>query len=586
MNTPHTSPHAGQGLNAPAAAGLRTPMPAWWAQAQAQGWVTGSPSGAASPQDEEPSAWLVGVLMVGALLCMLSAMGLLALLLQDLLISGLAWGLALLLWGASVAVMRAGPALFVQCLAVVGVATGSVWLGVLVGDAAHGPVGWPWLLAGVAQAALLGLTALAVRPRWVQQLCGVAAAAWLVLGVLVALAVSREALLAPWAPVILTGLVLLWGLWMARESAWAASPQGATWAALGEGMADGLLGAVVVLASVLDWLGGSASATVATTASSRQGMAVQALGLGAVVLVFGLALLRRWRGDAVPNTRGARWQPLAGLAVGLATAASAAMPWMAPVALMAASAAMRARWRLLGACGVVALVVLSRFYYALSWSLATKGAVMAGVGLALALVLLALRARWRQVPAAADAARTPAAGRTGHRLGWAGVVLGAVLCLGLVNLDVWRKEQVVQHGEAIWVPLAPVDPRSLMQGDYMDLRFDIPPSVLKDLEAPGMALSSWADVVVTLDARQRATVQRLAQPDEALAANERRMPLKRLKGRWTLVTDAYFFPEGGAKPFEAARLGEFRVLPDGRALLVGLSDANGQPIHAPADLRR
>jgi uncharacterized membrane-anchored protein len=138
----------------------------------------------------------------------------------------------------------------------------------------------------------------------------------------------------------------------------------------------------------------------------------------------------------------------------------------------------------------------------------------------------------------------------------------------------------------VLVPLMPVDPRSLMQGDYMDLRFDIPEPVTAALDGSvENTLRGRAFVVVALDERHQATVLRMAGPGEPLAANERLMPLKRLKGRWTLVTDAYFFPEGGSKPFEAARFGEFRVLPDGRALLVGLSDAQGRPIRAPADLR-
>ena len=46
------------------------------------------------------------------------------------------------------------------------------------------------------------------------------------------------------------------------------------------------------------------------------------------------------------------------------------------------------------------------------------------------------------------------------------------------------------------------------------------------------------------------------------------------------MTDAWFFKEGEAQRWQAARFGEFRVLPDGRALLVGMADANLQPILA------
>ena len=43
--------------------------------------------------------------------------------------------------------------------------------------------------------------------------------------------------------------------------------------------------------------------------------------------------------------------------------------------------------------------------------------------------------------------------------------------LGLVNLQIVDKETIVRHGAKVLIRLAPVDPRSLMQGDYMSLRF-------------------------------------------------------------------------------------------------------------------
>jgi uncharacterized membrane-anchored protein len=46
------------------------------------------------------------------------------------------------------------------------------------------------------------------------------------------------------------------------------------------------------------------------------------------------------------------------------------------------------------------------------------------------------------------------------------------------------------------------------------------------------------------------------------------------------VTDAWFFREGDAERWQKARYGEFRVAPDGRALLVGMADADLRPIAA------
>ena len=48
------------------------------------------------------------------------------------------------------------------------------------------------------------------------------------------------------------------------------------------------------------------------------------------------------------------------------------------------------------------------------------------------------------------------------------------------------------------------------------------------------------------------------------------MELSPKGGRWLVVTDAWFFREGEAERWARARYGEFRLLPDGRAVLVGL----------------
>jgi uncharacterized membrane-anchored protein len=63
-----------------------------------------------------------------------------------------------------------------------------------------------------------------------------------------------------------------------------------------------------------------------------------------------------------------------------------------------------------------------------------------------------------------------------------------------------------------------------------------------------------------------------------LAADELRITLTPKNGQWILVSDAWYFREGDAPLWEKARYGEFRVLPDGTALLVGMADADLKPI--------
>jgi uncharacterized membrane-anchored protein len=51
------------------------------------------------------------------------------------------------------------------------------------------------------------------------------------------------------------------------------------------------------------------------------------------------------------------------------------------------------------------------------------------------------------------------------------VITGLVLVLGVANYDIWQKQQVVDNGQQVLLKLRPVDPRSLMQGDFMRLRY-------------------------------------------------------------------------------------------------------------------
>jgi uncharacterized membrane-anchored protein len=132
------------------------------------------------------------------------------------------------------------------------------------------------------------------------------------------------------------------------------------------------------------------------------------------------------------------------------------------------------------------------------------------------------------------------------------------------------------RGQPVYVELAPVDPRSLMQGDFMRLNFRLPGEVWK-LAPPGVS----ARRPLVLARRDERGVVRLIGPHPQgapLAAGELVIELSPKNGGWTLVTDAWFFREGDGQRWEAAKYGEFRVASDGRALLVGMADAELKPI--------
>ena len=57
------------------------------------------------------------------------------------------------------------------------------------------------------------------------------------------------------------------------------------------------------------------------------------------------------------------------------------------------------------------------------------------------------------------------------------VIAAGVLLLAAVNWGIYSRERLLASGRVVMLELAPVDPRSLMQGDYMALRFALAESL-------------------------------------------------------------------------------------------------------------
>jgi uncharacterized membrane-anchored protein len=154
------------------------------------------------------------------------------------------------------------------------------------------------------------------------------------------------------------------------------------------------------------------------------------------------------------------------------------------------------------------------------------------------------------------------------------MLVAALLTVVVVNVAIRQKESLIARGRPLFVALAPVDPRSLMQGDYLRLNFALPP----DAGLATLVTRSRPMVVARRDDRDVATLLRVDMPGASLAEGEFRVELTPKDGGWVLVTDAWFFREGDAQRWAQARYGEFRVAADGRALLVGMADAALRPI--------
>ncbi len=148
------------------------------------------------------------------------------------------------------------------------------------------------------------------------------------------------------------------------------------------------------------------------------------------------------------------------------------------------------------------------------------------------------------------------------------LILTTLVVLIAVNFNIYQREQLINDGRLVLLALAPVDPRSLMQGDYMALRFEVANQAFQQND-----LKTLEDgyLVLTIDEQNRATFSRFAE-DSALTDDEVLMRYRIRDGRSKFATNAFFFQEGHAKDYRKAKFGEFRVASDGDSILTNLRD--------------
>ncbi|WP_028456562.1 GDYXXLXY domain-containing protein [Chitinilyticum litopenaei] len=161
-------------------------------------------------------------------------------------------------------------------------------------------------------------------------------------------------------------------------------------------------------------------------------------------------------------------------------------------------------------------------------------------------------------------------------------VLAIIATLLVLNIGVYRHEQLLQKGSVVYLPLAPVDPRSLLQGDYMALNYALVRDVDRSLQQH--AGRHWPDygtlqVLLRLDARRVGTPVWVGTGAPEPGHDELRLRVKIVNGyRIMLPSHAYFFGEGEAERYSRARYAILRVSKEGRSLLAGLADEQLKPL--------
>lgn len=556
MTAPHTDspPSAAHAVRAAIAAGLL-------------------PSDAALPPATQRPWPVVLLTALGAWFAAVPLLVMVGMLLGDALAHGVGpYVVGVLVLVGAVVVMRAeNAALFVEQLAVPALLVGGGTLGMGV-YRDFNAVGGSWVMLAVVLA-----LAVAIPKNWLRMLLGALAAGLLVVALLPE---SNWLHGRSYLFMVLHGLLALWllALWLQERASVGIvvgmEPMAAGW------LLATLAGLVVLsgntflvggavgsneVGDVLDWIDGQ----------GRWGWQTYAMqtGASAMVLVGAAVGALAW-----PTLRQFLPWAVALVLAGLAWF----MPLLGPAVLALMVCATTRRWRLATACALAAAWIVGSFYYQLRWPLADKALVLVG-----AATLLGLLAWWdkRHIGTAPEGALTSIQNGLSHRgagLGgtagaaaWA-LLGGTALTLLVANVAIWQKQNLIASGQPLYLALEPVDPRSLMEGDFMRLRF--PTVDARDLPLLQDLGSARPHMVVQLDDRGVATAQRMYADGQPLATNERLLELTPKDGSWVVVTDAWFFKEGQAERWQQARFGEFRVLPDGRALLVGMADAALAPI--------
>ena len=165
------------------------------------------------------------------------------------------------------------------------------------------------------------------------------------------------------------------------------------------------------------------------------------------------------------------------------------------------------------------------------------------------------------------------------------LAISSALVFAVFNLQIAAKERLLSDDRVVLLELAPVDPRSLMQGDYMILNYAISDQAREAMleqrgpvdEGNWDSLPTKIPFTATLDGGGVASFARLGHAPP-VAPHEVLLTARAIERGWGVGAESFFFQEGQADVFAEAKYGELRVDPSGSLVLVGLRDAKREPL--------
>lgn len=159
-------------------------------------------------------------------------------------------------------------------------------------------------------------------------------------------------------------------------------------------------------------------------------------------------------------------------------------------------------------------------------------------------------------------------------------VVLAVSSVILFVLLIIKHEHHLSHAQSVYVHLQPVDPRSILQGDYMVLNYGLNLHDASDQQIQNQAqLMSY----VALDAQQRVIKTSLKAPQDKLqSAKPVQLILKNPKNQLDSLypaANSFLFAEGLEPCYRNAEYAHLRVKSNGKALLAELLNEKLKPLN-------
>lgn len=244
---------------------------------------------------------------------------------------------------------------------------------------------------------------------------------------------------------------------------------------------------------------------------------------------------------------------------------------------------------LFGLSILLILFSLNMYYYSLNLPLLYKSFLLLAFGSLFAIVVFAL---YRQTRTVLRIQQEQPTNSIPHllRLKSTAVICLLIVILTGANKLINKYEDILANGQSIILKLAPVDPRSLMQGDYMELNYEILDEVWKtayQTDFYDVRSKEFEIDPVTIYALLKQDKQGVAQlcrleldiPTDFKDCDEQiYLPIK-ISDRFDtrLPTHSYFFQEGKGEYYAQAAYGEYKFK-EGKALLLRLLDEKLNPL--------